>query len=45
MERLVKGKLITHLEMNNMIGDSQHGLTILLDFFSQVIDTSNKDDS
>ena len=24
MERLVKGKLITHLEMNNLIGDSQH---------------------
>ena len=25
MERLVKGRLITHLEMNNLIGDSQHG--------------------
>ena len=26
MERLVKGRIITHLEMNNLIGDSQHGL-------------------
>ena len=41
MERLVKGRLITHLEMNNLIGDSQHGfrnkrscLTSLLDFFA-----------
>ena len=52
MERLVKGRLITHLEMNNLIGDSQHCfrnkrncLTCLLDFFSQVIDaycTDNK---
>ena len=25
MERLVKGRLITHLEKNNLIGDSQHG--------------------
>ena len=25
MERLVKGRPITHLEMNNLIGDSQHG--------------------
>ena len=25
MERLVKRRLITHLEMTNMIGDSQHG--------------------
>ena len=25
MERLVKGRLITHLEMNNLIGGSQHG--------------------
>ena len=46
MERLVKGRVITHLEMNNLIGDSQHGfrnkrsyLTSLLDFFAQVIDT------
>ena len=46
MERLVKGRLITHLEMNNLIGDSQHGfrnkcscLTSLVDFFAQVIDT------
>ena len=42
MERLVKGRLITHLEMNNLIGDSQHGfrnkrgcLTSLLDFFAR----------
>ena len=46
MERLVKGRLITHLEMNNLIGDSQHGFrnkrscrTSLLDFFAQAIDT------
>ena len=48
MERLVtvKGRLITHLEMNNLIGDSQHGfrnkrscLIGLLDFYAQVIDT------
>ena len=46
MERLDKGRLITHLEMNNLIGDSQHGFrnkrgcpTSLLDFFAQVIDT------
>ena len=25
MERLIKGKIITHLESNNLIGDSQHG--------------------
>ena len=25
MERLIKGRLITHLEMNNLISDSQHG--------------------
>ena len=25
MERLVNGRLITHLEMNNLIGDYQHG--------------------
>ena len=46
MERLVKGRLITHLKMNNLIGDTQHGflnkrscLTSRLDFFAQVIDT------
>ena len=46
MERLIKGKIITHLEGNNLIGDSQHGfrnkcncLTTLLDFFARVIDT------
>ena len=45
-ERFVKGRLITHLEMNNLIGDSQHVfrdkrscLTSLLEFFAQVIDT------
>ena len=39
MERLIKGKIITHLEGNNLVGDSQHGfrnkcscLTSLLDF-------------
>ena len=52
MERLVKGRLITHLEMNNLIGDSQHGfrnkrscLTSLLDFFAQVIDTYDMDNN
>ena len=46
MERLVKGKIITPLESNNLIGGSQHGfrnkrscLTCLLDFFAHVIDT------
>ena len=46
MERLIKGRIITHLEGNNLIGDSQHGfrnkcscLTSLLDFFARVIDT------
>ena len=46
MERLVKGRLITHLEMNNQISVSQHGfrnkrscLTSLLYFYAQVIDT------
>ena len=45
MERLVKRRLITHLEM-----DSQHGfrnqsscLTCLLDFLAQVIDTYDTD--
>ena len=51
MERLIKGRIITHLEGNNQIGDSQHSLwnkrrclTSLLDFFARVIntyDTSN----
>ena len=52
MERLVKGRLITHLEMNNLIGDSQHGfrnkrscLTSLLDFFDQVIYTYDTDNN
>ena len=46
MERFIKGKIITHFEGNNMIGDSQHGfrnkrswLTCLIDFFARVIDT------
>ena len=46
MERLIKGKIIAHLEGNNLIGDSQHGfrnkcscLTSLLGFFARVIDT------
>ena len=45
MERLINGKIITHLERNNLIGDSQHGfrnkrscLTSLLYFFARVID-------
>ena len=48
MERLVKGKIITDLEGNNPIGDSQHGfrnkrscLTSLLDVFALVIDTDD----
>ena len=48
MERLVDFRLITHLEINNLIGDSQHDfrnkrscLTSLLDLFAQVIDTDN----
>ena len=52
MERLVKGRLITHLEMNNLIGGSQHGfrnksscLTSLLDFFAQVMDTHDTDNN
>ena len=52
MKRLVKGRLITHLEMNNLIGDSQHGfrnkrscITSLLDFFAQVIDTYDTDNN
>ena len=46
MERLIKGKIITHLKGNKLIDDSQHGfrnkgscLTSLLDFFDLVIDT------
>ena len=52
MERLTKGRLTTHLEMNNLIGDSQHGflnkrscLTSLQDFFAQVIDTYDTDNN
>ena len=52
MERLVKGRLITQLEMNNLIGDSQHGfrnkrscLTSLLDFYAQIIDTYDTDNN
>ena len=51
MERLVKGRLITHFEMNILIGDSQHGfrnkrscLTSLLDFYA-VIDTYDTDNN
>ena len=43
---LVRGKLYSHLEMRNLIGDSRHGfrnkdscVTSLLDFFAQVLDT------
>ena len=52
MERLVKKRLITHLEMNNLIGDSQHGfrnkrscLTRGHDFFAQVIETYDTDNN
>ena len=52
MERSVKGRLITHLEMNNLIGDSQLGLrnkrsclTGLFDFFARVIDTYDTDNN
>ena len=52
MEKLVKGRLITHLEMNNLIGDSQRGyrnkrscLTSLLDFYAQVIDAYDTDNN
>ena len=52
MERFVKGRLITHLEINNLIGDSQYGfrnkhscLTSMLDFFAQVIDTYDADNN
>ena len=52
MERLVKGRLITHLELNNLIADSQHGFrnkrscfTSLLDFFAEVIDTYDTDNN
>ena len=52
MGRLVKERLITHLEGDNLIGDSQHGfrnkhscLTSLLDFFAQVIDTYDTDNN
>ena len=51
IERLVKGRLITHLEMN-LIGDSQHGfrnkrscLTSLLGVFIQVIETYDTDNN
>ena len=52
MERLVKGRLITHMEIINLIGDSQHGfrnkrscLTSLLNFYAQVIDTYDTDNN
>ena len=52
MERLVKERLIIHLEMNNLIGDSQHGflnkrscLASLLDFYPQVLDTYDTDNN
>ena len=52
MERLVKARLITDFEMNNLVGDSQHGfrnkhsyLTSLLDFNAQVIDTYDTDNN
>ena len=54
MDILVKGRLITHLEMNNMMGDSTllqkqtysySCMTSLLDFFAQVIDTYDMDNN
>ena len=42
MERLIKVKIITHLEHNNLIGDSQHGFRnkrSCLNFFARVINT------
>ena len=52
MEWLVKGRLITHLEMNNLIGDSQHGfwnkhscLTSLFNFFAKVVDSYDMDNN
>ena len=52
MERLVMGRLITHLEMNNLIGDSLYGfwnnrscLTSLLDLFAQVMGTYDTDNT
>ena len=49
---LVQGRLIIHLEMNNLMGDSQHGfgnkrscLTSLLDFYAQIIDTYDTDNN
>ena len=50
MERFVKENLLAHLEMNNLIGDSQHGFrnkrrcqTSMLDFFAQVIENKAVD--
>ena len=52
IERLVKERLITHLEGNNLIGDSQHEfrnkrscLRSLLDFFPQVMVTYDSDNT
>ena len=52
MERLVKERLLTNLEGNKLIGNSQHGFgskrtcfTSLLDFFAQVIDTYDSDNN
>ena len=51
-ERLIKRRLIIHLEINNLIGDSKHGfrnkriyLTSLLDFFAEFIDTYDMDNN
>ena len=48
----MKRRQITHLEMNNLIGGSQHGfrnkcscMTSLLDFFAKVIDTYDTDNN
>ena len=52
MTRLVIGRLITHLRMNILIGDSQLGfrnkrncLTSLVDFIAEVIQTLDTDNN
>ena len=48
MERLVKGRLITHFEMNNLIGgfrNKRSCLTSLVDFFAHVMDTYDTDNN
>ena len=52
MERIVKERLITHLDINNLVGDTQHCfrikrsyLTSLLNFFAEVINTYDTDNN